>query len=99
MRLPTISAGKTKSSKMESCTAVKVRLRGLDLLERTQLGNRDEDDDSFLATNINLLGCGDVQFAQLGLQVGIGFQIHQGTSDGVFKVIGFLTGRFDNLRG
>merc|ERR1711933_447005 len=29
MRLPTISAGKHKSSRMASCTAVKVRLLGL----------------------------------------------------------------------
>ena len=45
-------------------------LPGLDLLELLKLGHGHEDDDGLLAsTAVNLLGCSNVQFSQLSLQL------------------------------
>lgn len=70
---------------------------GLDLLERPELGHRHENDDGLLATNVNLLGSVDVKFTKLSFQVGVKLQVEKSMSDRVFKLVGLLTGRLDDL--
>lgn len=67
----------------------------LHLAERLQLGDGDEDDNSFLsATDIDLAGCGDLQCAELGLEFwDVVFEVDQSLSDVGFCLIGRCGGR------
>ena len=62
----------------------------LDLVESLELGNRDEDDDGLLATtNVDLPGSGDLERAELSLELGdVVFEVNQGLRDRGFGLIG-----------
>lgn len=47
----------------------------LDLLESLQLWDRHVDDDSFLTGHVDLLGAGDVELAELSLQITIHLKV------------------------
>ena len=51
---------------------------GLDLLESFELWHGHKDDDGLLAGHLHLLGGGDVQLTELGLQVGVDLQLEEG---------------------
>ena len=71
---------------------------GLDFLELLQLRHRDEDDDGLLSpTTVNLLGCGDVQLSELGLQVAVDLQVEQCLADLLLDLIRLLISSLDNL--
>ena len=70
----------------------------LDLLEGPQLGNWNEDDDSFFTgTNFDFLGGSNVQFSQVTLEVRIHFQIEQSLGNGFFEIIRALAIRLHNF--
>ena len=71
---------------------------GLDLLERLQLGNRHEDHEAFLAlAAVHLLGGGDVELPQGGLEVTVHLQVQQSLADLLLDLVGLLIVRLDNL--
>ena len=71
---------------------------GLDLLERLQLGNRHEDHEAFLAlAAVHLLGGGDVELPQGGLEVTVHLQVQQGLADLLLDLVGLLIVSLDNL--
>ena len=70
----------------------------LDLLEGLQLGHWNEDHNSLLSmSNLHFLGSSDVQFPQMTLKVGVHFQVQKSLGDGLFKVIGSIAIRLQNL--
>lgn len=62
----------------------------LDLVERLELGNGNEDDDGLLATaDIDLAGSGDLERAELSLELGdVVFEVNQGLRDADLGLIG-----------
>lgn len=58
---------------------------GLDLVESLELGDGDEDDNSLLATlDVDLLGGGDLEDAELGLELGnVVLEVKDGLGDGL----------------
>ena len=70
---------------------------GLDLLEGLALGHGDEDDDGLLAADLDLLGGGDVQLAQLGLEVGVDLEVEEGLRDRLLELVGLLAVQLDDL--
>lgn len=67
-----------------------VDIPSLDLLERLELGNGDEDDDGLLSTlDINFSGGGDLERSEVGLEVGnVVLEVEESLGDGQFNVIG-----------
>ena len=73
-------------------------LPGLDLLEGLQLRHRHKDDDGLLApAAVDLLGGGDVELPQLGLQVGVDLEVQQGLADPLLNLVRLLIVGLDNL--
>ena len=71
---------------------------GLYLLEGLQLRHWHEDDDGLLApAAVDLLGGGDVELPQLGLQVGVDLEVQQGLADPLLDLVRLLIVRLDNL--
>lgn len=50
-----------------------------------------------LAAELDLAGTGDVQIAQVGLQVAVGLEFHQRLGNGLLEVIGIRAAGLDNL--
>lgn len=64
---------------------------GLNLLECLLLRNRHEDDNSLLATStVDLLGGGDVELSEGGLQVAVDLQIQKSLADLLLNLIRLL---------
>merc|ERR1719464_2321028 len=71
---------------------------GLDLLEGLELRDGDEDHDGLLAAGaLHLLGCGDVQLSQGGLQVRVHLKVQQGLRDGLLNLVRLLIVGLDDL--
>jgi hypothetical protein len=62
----------------------------LNSVESLDLGNRDKDNNSLLSTlGVNLLGGGDLELPQLGLELGdILLEVDEGLSDGLLDLGG-----------
>lgn len=62
----------------------------LDLVESLEHGHGDKDDDGLLSSlDVDLLGGGDGELLQLGLELGdVGLQVEDGLGDGLLDLIG-----------
>lgn len=62
----------------------------LDLVESLEHGHGDKDDDGLLSSlDIDLLGGGDGELLQLGLELGdVGLQVEDGLGDGLLDLVG-----------
>ena len=70
---------------------------GLDLLEGLELRHWHEDDDGLLAGHLHLLGGGDVELPELGLQVRVDLQVEEGLGDLLLELISILVVGLDDL--
>ena len=62
------------------------------------MGNGHEDDEAFLAFSaVDLLGGGDVELPQGGLEVTVHLEIQQGLADLLLDLVGLLIVGLDNL--
>jgi hypothetical protein len=81
-----------KDSKDDSSAITIERRRspGLDLVESLKHGHGDEDDNSLLSSlDVDLLGGGDGELLQLGLELGnVGLQVEDGLGNGLLDLIG-----------
>lgn len=62
----------------------------LDLVESLEHGHGDKDDDGLLSSlDVDLLGGGDGELLQLGLELGdVGLQVEDGLGDGLLDLVG-----------
>lgn len=71
---------------------------GLDLLELLELRHGHVDDYRLFATELDLLGFGDMQLLQLRLEVRVHLQLEQGLGNLAFERIGLSAPRFEDFR-
>ena len=72
---------------MKKCKTYLTSETTLDLVESLDLGNRDEDDDSLLATlNVDLAGSRDLERAELSLEIGnVVLEVEESLSDQLLR--------------